>query len=546
MERKRYSIDELNNCSRQELIIMVMSMQDQLDRMNENLENLIEQIRIANLNRFGRKTERMDQIDGQLSLFNEAEYLSEESWEEPAADEILPAKKPKRKKGQRDEDLKGFPEEFYDHRLTDEELDLRFGEGCWRRLPSETYKRLRYEPASWTVEVHTVDVAVGTDGLAQDEFARGSRPKDLLRNSILTNTLAAAVFNGKFTNAIPLNRIEQEFQRNGLRISRQTMANWVIQLSERYLSVIYERLKTELLSCHVNQADETPVKVIHDGRPAGSTSYMWVHRSGEFYKDHPVVLYEYQKTRHHDHPREFYKGFNGVLMTDGLQQYHMLEDLLPGVTSANCFAHARRDFADAVKAMGTKDEKAVHESVAYQALARIAVIYKLEGELRNMSPEERLRERQRTIKPVVEDYFTWVKARLADHSVLPKSKTAQGLRYSVNQEKYLKVFLEDGEVPIDNSASERSIRPFTVGRKAWVLINSVKGAEASAVAYSITETAKLNNLNPYYYYCHLFSELAKLSNDKGYIDTDALEPTALDDLLPWSTKLPKECYKGRR
>lgn len=159
---------------------------------------------------------------------------------------------------------------------------------------------------SWTVENHKVHVYVGTDGGHQDEFLRGDRPKDLLRNSILTPSLGAAIMNAKYVNSLPLYRIEQEFQRNGVNISRQTMANWVIRCSERYLSPLYDYLRTKLLEYHVNQADETPVEAIHDGRSAGSKSYMWVHRSGEMYTDRPIVLYEYQKTRNSGHPLEFY------------------------------------------------------------------------------------------------------------------------------------------------------------------------------------------------------------------------------------------------
>ena len=316
---KEYTIDELNKCSRQELMMIVMSMQEQLARMNENLEKLIEQVRIANQQRFGRHSETMDTINGQLSLFNEAEALSEESARELTVDEMLPAvSKKKKQRGKRDSDLSGFPEEHILHSVLPEQLLEMYGEGNYKRMPDETYKRLRYEPASWTVEVHTVEVYVGTDGLHQDEFLRGNRPKDLLRNSIVTPSLEAAILNGKYVNSIPLYRMEQEFERNGVFISRQNMANWTILCARRYLQPLYDRMKEELFTYHVNQCDETPVEVVNDGRGAGAQSYMWVHRSGEYYKDRQVVLYEYQKTRAHTHPAEFYKDFKGILVTDGL------------------------------------------------------------------------------------------------------------------------------------------------------------------------------------------------------------------------------------
>ena len=133
-----------------------------------------------------------------------------------------------------------------------------------------------------------------------------------------------------------------------------------------------------------------------------------------------------------------------------------------------------------------------------KTLVRISAIYKLEGALRELPPKERLKERQASIKPLVEEYFAWVKETLENKTLLPKGKAADGLHYSINQESYLKLFLTDGEIPIDDSASERALRNFTLGRKNWMTINTVRGAQASAVIYSITETARANKLNVYY------------------------------------------------
>lgn len=540
---QKHTLDKLNSMSRDELITIILTMQGQLDALNENIEKLIEQVRIANQHRFGRSTETLKSMDGQLSFFDEADAIYDENAAEPESDEIIPAKPRKKKtKGQRDIDLKDFPEEVLPpHAISAEALDAFYGKGNWKRMPDETYKRLRHEPESWTVEIHTVEVYVGTDGYHQDEFLRGDRPKDIFPNSIVTPSLLASILNVKYVNSSPLYRIEQEFQRNGVNISRQTMANWIINSSNRYFAALVNRMKLELLRLPVTQSDETPTQVIHDDRGPGSKSYMWVHRSGEFFKDRPIVIYEYQKGRNHELPLAFYRNYQGVLVTDGLKQYHLLQDKISRLTNANCWAHARRDYADAIKAANKADAAAVKRSVAYQALRRIALIYELEGTLKDLTPEQRLQERQENIKPLVEEYFTWVKKQLADTIVPPKGKTAEGLKYSVNQEPYLKVFLLDGNVPIDNSASERSIRTFCVGKKNWMFHDSIKGAQASAVIYSLSETAKLNDLKPYYYFKHLLTELPKLCDDKGNIDS-----AKLDALLPWSAELPTECRKTRR
>lgn len=538
----KHTLEELNNCSREELITIVLMMQGQLDALNENIEKLIEQVRIANNYRFGRQTETLKSIEGQLSFFDEAEASYNEYAPEPAAEEVLPAKQSKKKKGQRNLDLKDFPEEIIPpYSVSKEQLDAFYGKGNWRRMPDETYKRLRHEPESWTVEIHTVEVYVGTDGDHQDEFLRGDRPKDLLRNSIVTPSLLASILNVKYVNSSALHRIEQEFERNGVNISRQTMSNWIIKCSNKYFAPFIERMKQELLSLRVTQSDETPTRVIGDSDHPNSKCYMWVHRSGEFYSKRPIVIYEYQKGRDHHKPLDFYKDYKGILVTDSLQQYHLVDKKLPEVTNANCWAHARRDFADAVKAADKKDPQAVRQSVAYQALQKIAEFYNADTELKELLSEERLQKRQEYIRPMVEEFFAWVKQQVADCTVPPKSKTGQGLNFIINQEKYLKIFLEDGDVPIDNSASERVIRTFCLGKKNWMFHNTANGASASAMVYSISETAKLNNLRPYYYFKYILTELPKLCDEKGNID-----PVKLDYLMPWSESLPEECRKPRR
>lgn len=362
----------------------------------------------------------------------------------------------------------------------------------------------------------------------------------------------AAILNAKYLNAMPLYRIEQQFEMNGVNIPRQNMANWTIAVSQKYLKAVWGLMKEELLHNEegVIQADETTCQVIHDNDPKnpddkksapGHKNYMWVYRTGEFNKERPIVIYDYQRTRHHQHPKEFLKEFKGILETDGLQQYHILDDSMDGITNANCWVHARRDFADAIKALSKDNKKRTKNAIAYQALVRIAAMYKIEDTLRDLSAEERIRERQKSIAPLVDEFFMWVKKCVSDTTVLPRGKTAEGLNYCIDKEKYLRVFLTNGYVPMDNSASERAIRPFTIGRKNWVIIDSIRGAQASAVIYSIVETAKLNKLNVFCYLEHLLTELPKLADEKGDIGTSKLEP-----LLPWSDQLPEKCHKPRR
>ena len=208
---QKHTLDKLNSMDSEELITIILTMQGQLDALNENIEKLIEQVRIANQNRFGRSTETMKSMDGQLSFFDEADAIYDENTAESEADELLPVKPRKKKtKGQRDNYLKNFPEELLPpHAVSEEALDAFYGKGNWKRIPDETYKRLRHEPESRTVEIHTVEVYVGTDGYHQDEFLRGDRSKDIFPNSIVTPSLLASILNLKYVNSSPLYRIEQ-------------------------------------------------------------------------------------------------------------------------------------------------------------------------------------------------------------------------------------------------------------------------------------------------------------------------------------------------
>ena len=526
----KYTEEQLNTCSKEMLVTLLLSMQDQLEQLNRNFEKLSEQLAVMNNQRYGRSSEKLSVMDGQLSLeliFNEAEAVMETLYVvEPEEDQVLPKKK--RTVGKREADLKNLPEEVISHTIPEEKLTQIFGAGGWKQLPDEVYRRVRVQPAVYTVEVHHVAVYAGKDN---QTIIKADRPKSLLRNSIVTPSLGASIMHAKYTNGLPLYRISQEFQRNEIHISRQVMANWMIQLADRYLGIVYDRLHEQLLQYHVLQADETPVQVSKDGRPAGSNSYMWVYRTGKYYKDTPVILYDYQKTRSADHPERFLKGFSGLLVTDAHSAYGKLDREKEELTFSACWAHARRRFSEAVKALPKEKKAEVSDTLAHQALTRIAAIYHLDNELSDLTPDERQKRRQITVKPLVEAYFAWIKSiRPEDVS---SDKTKRGISYSLNHEKALCIFLEDGEVPLDNNATEGALRSFCLHKHTWKLIDTIDGARSSAIIYSIIETAKANHLNPFRYLEFLL-EILKEHQD----DTDR---SFIDELLPWSKTLPEIC-----
>ena len=274
----KYTEEQLNSLDRETLIRLFLSQQEQLENIDHTLRLVLEQMADLKRHRFARSTEKHEiedqisfmEVDGKIVFFNEAEAVAaeENALEEP---EGVSRTKPKKKQGKREEDLAGLPVVVVEHSMTDGELEDKFGKDGWKQLPDEVYRRYSFTPAKVEVEEHHVKVYAGKKTV---EIVKAEHPECLLRGSLVSPSLEAAVMSAKYVNAVPLYRQEQEFERYGLHISRQNMANWTIQCADRYLAVLYDYLHEKLYSYHVLQADETPVLVNKDGRPAGSKSYM--------------------------------------------------------------------------------------------------------------------------------------------------------------------------------------------------------------------------------------------------------------------------------
>ena len=534
----KYTEEQLNNVDKSFLIALLLNQQEQLESLtkelhdtSEKMQKLMEQLILSNQERFGRSSEKMNdtnqicfmEVDGNIVFFNEAEAVCDLTVEEP---EDLTTKKPKQK-GKKEKDLADIPIKRIDHYMSEEQLTKEFGVNGWKQLPDAVSKRYLFIPAKVEVEEHHIGVYASKK---EDRIVKAKHPKGLLHGSLVSPSLAAAIINGKYVNAVPLYRLEQEFSRYGLSISRQNMANWCIRLGEEYLAVLYDYLHKELYSYPVIQADETPVLVNRDGRQAGSKSYMWVYRSGHLYKDKQIMLYEYQLTRNASHPREFLKDYKGICLTDGYQVYHTLEKEKEDLTIAGCWVHCRRKFDEALKTIPKSGQK---DSESYLLMKQIQAIYREEGKLNDLTSDKRLEQRQLVVKPLVNAFFAYLKKL----NVSAKDKFGEAVGYALNQERYLRIFLENGDVPIDNNASERAIRGFCIGKKNWQMIDTINGAKTSAIIYSIVETAKANNLKPYDYIQYILEEIPKHMDD-----TDR---SFIHNLLPWSENLPAEIRKSK-
>ena len=291
--------------------------------------------------------------------------------------------------------------------------------------------------------------------------------------------------------------------------------------SSELLVPIYQRLKAIQLQQTVMNADETPLKVIHEDK---SRCYMWVYCTGSDSppdkntdKDLPpnIVLYDYQNTRAGRCPRDYLDGYQGYLQVDGYAGYEQT-----GATLVGCFAHARRKFIEVQRAqVKGKTGK------ADWAINHIRKLYRIETEIKDNDPAEKQAQRQAKAKPLLNQFKAWL-----DKSALqvpPKSAVGKAIAYNLGQWSKLERYIEDGNLQIDNNRAERAIKPFVIGRKNWLFANTANGAQASAMLYSLIETAKANGLTPFDYLQHLFEELPKKSQD-------------IEQLLPWNVDLPQQ------
>lgn len=539
--------EKLDKMNKKALIAIICSLQSQLNTISSQLNFLTEQITLMNQRSFGRKTEKADQLgyhqmnineafnDTLNDVFNEAECASDDS-SEPEVTEIIVPAHTRRKKTKREETLDGLPIRIFEHKLNEDELAEKFPNG-YKELPVESYKRLSVIPRTFLVDEHRIHVYASKDN--DGTIVRADRPADVFRNSIATPSLVSLVAVSKYMNHVPLERQSKAFKDSGINLEPNTLANWMINISDSQLSLIYDELHNYLYDSRVVHADETPFKVIMKDDPEdGNTNYMWVYRNGVCDSKYPVVIYDYQKTRKADHPAEFLKDYKGVLVTDGYQVYHSLGKKRIDLKIAGCWVHAKRKFAEIVKAVGTKGAKS---AVAVKASEKISELFHMDSQWDNLSKFEREKHRKDELKPKVEAFFEWAKAALP---TLPKeSATYSGLNYCINQEQYLTLFLSDGNIPMDNNRAEQAIRPFTLGRKNWVNMYSPKGAHASAVIYSLVETAKANNLRAFDYFEYLITEISKhLQEEQKYKRKDdnfIPDRSYLKDLLPWSKNIQK-------
>lgn len=323
---------------------------------------------------------------------------------------------------------------------------------------------------------------------------------------------------------MPLYRQEHDWLQHGIALSRSTMANWVIRCTHDWLKPLYDVMKSELIKSEIINADETRIQCNReDGKKASSESFMWVYRTGTT-EEHAIVLFEYTRTRAGKHPKLFLDGFKNYLITDAYAGYEQVEDIIRCL----CWSHVRRYYIEAIPIDRGKELPGSKGAEGREYCNRL---FKIEQELSDLSPKDRLEQRHKLSREVLDEFWCWVEK--TSEKMTTNIKLQEALNYSKNQRVYLENFLLDGRISISNNHAENAIRPFAAHRRSWLFADTPRGAEASAIAYSIVETAKANDLNVFEYLVHIFKNLPNIDFCRN--------PELLKDYLPWSEKLPDCC-----
>ena len=463
---------------------------------NEHLESKVltlqEQLNLALARRYAASSEKLS--PDQIRLFDEAEVDSEVRLE--ADDEILVPAHTRQKRGRKPLP-DNLPRVDVVHDLPESERCCDHDGQLLVEIGDVICEQLDIIPAKIQVIRHIRKKYACQCGQC---IKTAPLPAQPIPKSLASPGLLAHISVSKYQDALPLYRQEQILQRIGVDIPRATLANWMIRVGTLVQPVI-NLLQDRLRAYDLIQMDETTVQVLkEDGKTAQSTSYLWLRRGGP--PAQRVVLYDYDPSRGQAVPKRLLAGFKGYLQTDGYDGYNAIV-AQNKLIHVGCMAHARRKFSDAVKAQGKKNKT----GKAHRGLALIQKLYRIEKQVRKLEPKQRHDHRQRHARPILDKLRTWLDEALPQ--VPPTSATGKALNYLHNEWDKLIRYLDDGRLEIDNNAAENAIRPFVLGRKNWLFSNSVKGVKASANLYSLIETAKVNNLEPYAYLRYLFTALPK-------------------------------------
>ena len=498
---------------------IITAQQLEYKKVQEQINYLEEMVRLLKNELFGRKSEvRREPDANQLQLFTQPQVPAPE----PVENVVIEGHT--RKKRGRKPLPADLPREEIVHDIAEEEKQCACG-GELTRIGEEVCEKLDYTPAKLRVIRHIRPkyACKNCEGVDDPGPTVKIAPPvvQFIPKSMATEGLLAHVVVAKFADGLPLYRQQKIFARNGVDLSRATLAGWVIQAAGKCLPIL-ELLKHEIRGGPLINIDESPLQVLKEpGRSNTTKSYMWVFCGGT--PDRRAVVYQYHPTRSGQAPLDFLGDYKGYVQSDAFSGYEQVARK-DSIVHLGCWVHARRNFMDVVKARKkNRGGKSPTKGLADEALDFIKNLYGIEKWARDqaLSYDEIYQLRQKESKPILEQFKLWLEAN--QPLTPPKGLLGKAIQYALNHWEKLIVYIEDGRLKPDNNAAENAIRPFVLGRKAWLFSGAPQGAEASATFFTLIETAKANGHEPYAYLRYIFEKMPLVQGMEGY-----------ETLLPWN------------
>jgi transposase len=513
-----------------------LELQSRNDQLAQRVSQLEEQFRLAQSKRFAPGSEKLKD-----RAFDEAEQIAagEPVDDDPEGVFALPdtglpeVEDPARRKRGRRPLPADLPRQRIEYDLPEEQKICPCCRNAMHRMGEQTSEQLHIEVKASVLQHVRFKYACRhcERNAERTPVVTAPMPVQPLPGSNASPAMIATVMTGKYVDGTPLYRMEDALARANIPAGRGTLAHWVIRPTELHLTRLYEAMHKTLLSQPLVHGDETTVQVLKEqGKTAQSKSYMWVYRSAQD-SQQPVVLFDYQPGRGQEYPQAFLAGYEGMLMTDGYSAWRTLE----GVTHFGCLAHARRMFVDAHKGQKKPGGRALQALEYFKALYQVETLARgkrLEGETR---ADYTYRKRQEHSVPLLEAFRKWLDEQAPQ--VLPESLLGKAISYTRNQWEYLSRYVVDGRAPVDNNVLERDIRPFATARNSWLFSDTVAGAKASAIVYSLVLTCRACNVEPYAYLRHVLTELPQRAPDADISD---LLPFNFDQQKPLRDAKPQD------
>ena len=520
---------DLAQMPRKELEEYAMQACVENDILKQQVEQYEAQLRLLSRKKYGRSTEQTNVDEQQLSIFNEAEEDADLQKPEPKIDQV---KKPvKKSKGQKQAKIKDIPKQVTEYTLQGEQTICPVCGNPMAVMSRKVRKEIEIIPPKVTVHEHIAYIYVCRTCEKQEvstPILRAPSPAPLLPGSVLSPSLAAYILCRKFENRDSLYKMEADFHATGLELRRQTLSNWILRTAERYGQMLYGQLTKHLLEETYLHADETPLQVLHEpGKSAQSKSYMWLFATNHT-AAHPIILYHYADSRSGEIPKAFLQSYQGILQCDGYDGYNKVEHVI----RMGCLAHVRRKFMDAEKSLKKVgvNSRNIPER---KGIRWCDLLFRMDARAKRVCLANRKAWKETYIRKKMEAFFRWAEKEAAIAGPV-NTALSKALHYLLHERKYLENYFCDARIEFSNNLAERSIRPFVMGRKNWLFCNTPRGADSSAVWYSLVVTAKENGLQPYPYLEYVLDQLRGKTKE-------AITEEELDALLPWSEQIPQSC-----